>query len=91
MYAVHSSIVSFFLSSWAHSPSHGGDAVVSVKDTNQQILPTLFYSALVSISVFMALLTAFHSIYSPDNSPLSHSVLPILILPYWFCQLDISL
>ena len=42
-----------------------------------------FYSVLVSISVFIALSTAFHSINSPDNSPLSHSVLPVLFLPYW--------
>ena len=38
-----------------------------------------FYSVLVSVSVFMALSTVFHSINSPDNSPLSHSVLPGLI------------
>ena len=31
----------------------------------------------------MALSTVFHSINSPDNSPLSHSVLPVLFLPYW--------
>ena len=39
-------------------------------------------SALVSISIFMALSSVFHSIKSPDNSPLSHSVLPVLFLPY---------
>ena len=31
-----------------------------------------FYSVLVPVSVFMALSTVFHSIASPDNSPLSH-------------------
>ena len=36
---------------------------------------------------FMALSTVFHSINSPDNSPLFHSVLPILVLPYWSFQL----
>ena len=44
-------------------------------------MPTLFFffnSVLVSVSVFMALSTAFHSINSPDNSPLSHSVFPVL-------------
>ena len=52
------------------SPSSGGDATVYVKDINQPSLPTLFlYSVLVSISVFMALSTVFHSINSPDNSP----------------------
>ena len=43
------------------------------------------YSVLVSISVFMALSTIFHSITSPDNSPLSHTVLSVLV------ELDISL
>ena len=40
---------------------------------------SLFYSALVSVSVFMALSTVFHSINSPDNSSLSHSVLLTLL------------
>ena len=58
------------------SPSRGGDATVYVFDINQQSLPTLFYSVLVSVSVFMVLSTLFHSINSPDNSPISHSVPP---------------
>ena len=41
-----------------------------------------FYSLLVSISVFMALSTVFHSINSPDHSPFSHSVLLVLFLLY---------
>ena len=41
-----------------------------VKDFNQPSLPTPFYAVLVSVSVFMALSTVFHSINSPDNSPL---------------------
>ena len=49
-----------------------------------------FYSVLVSIFVFIALSTVFHSINSPDNSPFSHSVLPVLFLPYWSFQLYIS-
>ena len=40
-----------------------------------------FYSGLVSVSVFIALSTVFHSINSPDNSPLSHSVFLVLFLP----------
>ena len=40
--------------------------------TNQPSLPTPFYSVLVSISVFVALSTVFHSINSLDNSPFSH-------------------
>ena len=73
------------------SPSRGGDVTVYVADINQPSLPTPFHSVLVSVSVFMALSTVFHSINSPDNSPLSHSVLPVLFLPYWSFQLYISL
>ena len=75
----------------AGSPSRGGIGVVSVKDINQSSLPTPFYSVLVSISVFMSLSIVFHSINSPDNSPLSDSVLSVLILPYWSFQLYMSL
>ena len=42
-------------------------------DINQLSLPTLLYSVLVSVSVFMALSTVFHSIHPPDNSPFSDS------------------
>ena len=63
----------------AGSPSHGGDVAVYVSDIKQPSLPTLFlHSVFVSISVFMTLSTVFHSINSSDNSPLSHSVLPVL-------------
>ena len=54
-------------------------------------LPTPFHSVLVSVSVFMALSTVFHSINSPNHSSLSHSVLPVLFLPYWSFELYISL
>ena len=75
----------------AGSPSRGGDVAVDVFDTNQPSLPTPFYSVLVSVSVFMALSSVFHSINFPDSSPLSHSVLPVLFLLYWSFQLYISL
>ena len=55
------------------SPSRGGDVAVEVFDINQPRLPTPFYPVLVTVSVFMALSTVFHSINSSDNSPLSHS------------------
>ena len=62
------------------SPSRGGDVAVYVFDINQPSLPTTpFYSVRVSVSVFMALSTVFHSIHFPDKSPLSQSVLPGLI------------
>ena len=67
----------------AGSPSRGGDVAVYVLDINQLSLPTLFNSVLASTSVFMVLSTVFHSINCSDNSPLSHSVLPVLILPHW--------
>ena len=75
----------------ACSPSHGGDVTVYVCDINQPSLPTSFSSAVVSISVCLALSSVFHSINSPDNSPFSHSVLPVLSLRYWSFQLYISL
>ena len=66
----------------AGSPSRGGDVAVSVFDINLLSLPTPFCSFLVCVSVFIALSTVFHSINSPGNSPRSHSVLPVLFLPY---------
>ena len=67
----------------AGSPSRGGDAVKPAK------LAHSFYSVLVSVPVFMALSTVFHSMTSPDNYPLSHSALLVLylFLPYWSFQL----
>ena len=74
----------------AESPSRGGDIAVYVFDINQSSLPTSFYSVLVSVSVFITLSTVFHCINSPVNSSFSHSVLPVLALPYWSFQLHIS-
>ena len=74
------------------SPSRGGDVVVYVKDTDQPSLPTPFFILVLCLfPSFVALSTVFHFINSPDNSPLSHSVLPVLILFYWPFQLCISL
>ena len=42
---------------------------VYVFDRKPTELAHSFYSVLVSVSVFMALSTVFHSINSPDNSP----------------------
>ena len=78
----------------AGSPSRGGDVAVHgffFFYINQPSLPTPFHSVLVSISVFTVLSTAFHSTNSPDNSLLSRSVLPVLLLPYWSFQLYVSL
>ena len=73
------------------SPSRGGDVAVYAFDVNQPSLPAPFYSALVSVSVVMALSTVFYSINSPDNSPLSHCFLLVLFLLCWSFQLYISL
>ena len=63
------------------SPSRGGEVTVYVFDIIDRACPLFFFnSVLESVSVFMALSTVFHSIMSPDNSPLSHSVLPVLFL-----------
>ena len=58
---------------------------------NQPSLPTPCYSVLVSVSLFVALSTLFHSINSPANSLFSHFVCPALSLPYWPFQLAVSL
>ena len=55
-----------------------------------------FYSVLVSISVFMALSPVFHSITSPENSPLPHcssgliSALLVLSTIYIFMKVSLS-
>ena len=66
----------------AGRPSRGGDVAVYVFDINHSSLPTPFYFVVASVSVFMALSTVFHSLNSPDNSPLSQYIFPVLILPY---------
>ena len=58
-------------------------------DINQPSLPTPFYSVLVSVSVFMAHSTVFHSINSPGNSLLSHFLLMVLFLPNWLSLIHI--
>ena len=71
------------------SPSHGGDVAVYVLDISQPSLPTPFYSVLVSVSVFLALSTVFHSANSPNNSPLFHSVIPVFQI-YLFMKISFS-
>ena len=64
---------------------------MSMSDMSQPSLPTTFHSVAVSVCIFMALSTVFHSINSPDNSPFSYSVLPVLSLPCCYFQLYIPL
>ena len=84
-------VVCFYTPVPAGSPSRGGDVKVYVYDMNQPSLPTPFYSVLVAIYVFMSLSTVFHSINSPGNPPLSHSVLLVLSLPCRSFQLYVCL
>ena len=83
-------VLSYIVGVPAGSPSRSWNVVVYVKCIKKPGLPTPFYSVLVSISVFMAFSTAFHSINSSDNSPLSRSILSVLILPDRSFQLRIS-
>ena len=69
MTTLYSEHVSFTLVVPAAHLLVGEDVVVSVKDINQPNLLTPSCSVLVSIFVFMALSTVFHSTNSPDNSP----------------------
>ena len=50
-----------------------------------------FFILFLYLFVFIALSTVFHFINSPDNSPFSHSVLPVLSLPYWSFSQYVSL
>ena len=62
------------------SPSCDGDVEVYVFYMNQRSLPTPFHSVLLSVSVFKALSTIFHSINSPDNSMLSSGLISALLV-----------
>ena len=73
------------------SPSCRGNVTVYYFDISKPSLSTPFCSVLMSISVFLDLSNVFHSINSPHNSPLSHSVVLVLSLPYQSFQLLISL
>ena len=84
-------VLSFGLSPPAQ-PSRSGDVAVDAFDINQASLPTPFvFCSWVSVSVFMLLSAVFYFVNSPDNSPRSHCVLPVLFLPYWSFQLYASL
>ena len=78
----------------AGSPSPGEDVTVYVYDINQSSLPTRFYSALESISVFTALPTVFHFINSPVTlrflTLFFQSFLCLVGPPCWSCQLYAS-
>ena len=68
---------SFFLC----SNSRGGDVTVYVCDKPTELAHSFLFCACIYL-VFMALSTVLHSTNSPDNSPFSHSVLPVLFLSY---------
>ena len=65
-----------------------------MKEASTAVSDLAFYvygNWILSIVVFIALSTVFHSINPPDNSLPSHSVLPVLFLPHWSFQLYTSL
>ena len=80
----------------AGSPSRRGDVAAYVFNISQASLPIPFYSVLVTVSVFMALSTVFHSINSPDNSAFSLcssgliSALLVLSTIYLFMKVSLS-
>ena len=85
----HQILISICRSPRAHFYVVGMLRFMCVFGISQPSLPTPFYYSLVSISLFMVLSTIFHSIDSPNNSPLSRSVLPVLFLLYLSFQLFI--
>ena len=79
--------------SFTGSPSRGGDVALYFFDILWHKPTELSHSFLFCSCVcfnLLALSTVFHSTNSPNDSPLSHSVLPILFLPYWSFQLITS-
>ena len=80
-----------FIRFWVNSPrgltfTWWGCYGLCLTETNRAY-PLLFILFLYLFLSFIALSTVFHSINSPQNSPLSDSVPPVLSLPYWFFQL----
>ena len=73
----------------AHLPVVGMSGLCQ-KDIIQPSLPTLIFCSCVYFCLY-GLSTVFHSTNSPDNSPLSHSVHPVLFLPYRSFQLYTTL
>ena len=63
---------------------------MSMTKTNRAC-PLLFILFLCLFLSLWPASTVFHSINSLDNCPFSHSVLPVLYLPYWSFQLYVSL
>ena len=74
----------------AGSP-RGGDVTVDAPDMNQPSLPPPFWFCSRVCFCLYSPFNCISSINSPDNSPLSNSVLLVLLLPYWSFQLYISL
>ena len=85
------SILKYLFSQSPRAHLHVVGMLRFMPDINQLILPTpfLFFSC-----VCFCLFGPFNFVLflnSPDNSPFSHSVLPVLSLSYWSFQLYISL
>ena len=74
----------------AGSPSRGGDVAVYVWHKPTELSHSFLFCSCVCFCLYGPF-NCIHSISSPDNSPLSHSVLPVLFLHYWSFELYISL
>ena len=89
--SIHPSIVP------TDSRSRGGDVAVYVFDISQPSLPTPFYSVLVSVYVFMALSTVFHSIIFSATRRFvtlffwSYFFLIVPFIVYFFMKVSLSL
>ena len=82
--------LTYYLIVPAGSPSRGGDVTVYVAYKPTELAHSFLFCSCVDFCLYGPF-NYFHSINSPDNSPISHSVLPVLCLSYWFSQLYIPL
>ena len=73
--------VVYFL--WHFSPLHTN---FSQRHKSSELALSFLFCSCVYFSL-MTPSIVFHSINSPNNCPFSHSVLPVLSLPYWSFQL----
>ena len=77
----------------AGSPLRGEDVAAYVFNTNQPNLPTPFYPVLVSIYIFMALSTVFHSIsrqLSAFSLSFSGLIFALLVLSTTYLFMKVS-
>ena len=74
----------------AGSPSRGGNVMVYVLDINNRACRLFLFCSYVCFCLYGPF-NLFNCVNSPDISPLSHPVLPVLFLPHGSFQLCICL